>query len=955
MSIINSRDLVNQNRCKVLRKHNIPVKKGNIQGFMYSSVVIGIIQDFYSGKYNSTVDLKHDLEDRINAIGYHKGQKEMKINDAFCFIQRYLNSQHTISEATRIPVIPITGTVSIDPVIDVQVTPSLMFLNEGNIEVIKLKTGASKNTNIGKLKILKQGGLELYAMAKYAEEYYRMQYGKYPLSVTAAYHFLRKNSDVLSNDLAKCKFDPDFFTHENIRTGELKSTYGDNFFAVKGTGDGSSSCLTTLEKNYKPYIEDYKQGDDIEASRECSNCESCQYNEVCNYEKAPIVEVKERKIRSLSDLELTSAQEEVVELDQGIIRVNAGPGAGKTLVLTLRVVTLLNKGVKPSEILLFTFTNTGAEEMRERIALYNDDFGSGEDISDMVISTFNAFGDTVLKKEYAKFGFKKEPNVIDDVQRSIIIARLINSVDLIEGLDYRNFSQDMMFCKGALATVKDLFMLIKIHQYTDADVDALANEYFGVDISTGKTVTVSPETKDMTRKIMALYSQYDNELRSNNLIEFADQELMLKQLLADDPYYFDSMGIKHIIVDEFQDTSEEEMDILKYFLKAPSFESFMVVGDDSQSIFGFRNTSPEYLINFFNIFQCDEADRKDIYLLENHRSTPEIIDFANKLNDINKNKVDKQLIATRKHGVKPEVHGFETKADEYEYLADRIANTWTSGERSVAYIAQSKSELLTMADMLTERGIPSILMNPEQLIGNSRVRAALSLAAVFNDINDTANILVCVNAMYKGALFDLSDDEIKQEIKKLQDMVSMIRQMPDIVKKPQFIQLLKKFDEDDEVFQSFCDSLSHQPSFKQMLEYCSCFNEYGANTAVRRVRDYPGVVLTTAHSSKGLEWDHVFCSVSKFHSKKLAFNSKSDKDIKVCEEARRLFFVTVTRARDELVITGQYIAYGGLWKPVYNQFLIESCDILGVPFEGKELVALRQAEKREEQKAKRAS
>ena len=905
--IYSSNQLINENACEVLKKHNIPVNGSKNEGTAYAVLIKDLIKEYFEGKI-AKEDIKAELAARIEDIGFKKGQKEMKINDGWNYIHRYICSEK------RKPIIPTSAVINLQGKIKVQLCPDFIFITpEGDVEAVKIRVSLAKNSGITKKSILGVQGLELYTLSVYAREWYKSQYGKEPASVTGAYYFLRKNYDRLTLDPSKQRFDADFWAKcEN-----------DNVFSVSSKNVPGKK--NDLDSFYSEYVDAFIRG---LSKEECQNeCGFCQFNQICNYTHPPKAEIKEKKIRSLNDLTLTEAQDEVVELDDGIIRVNAGPGAGKTLVLVLRVVSLLNKGAKPSEIALFTFTNTGAEEMRERIALYNEDFGSGEDISDMIISTFNAYGDSILKKEYSRFGFTREPSVIDDVQRSIIIANLLNNEELIDGLDYRNFSMNMRYVKGALGMVKDIFDIIKKNQYTEADIPLLQKEY-------GKSndIYIGGFTDESYRRIMALYSKYDNELKKKNLIEFADQEILLNQLLKQDPYYFDNLGIKHIIVDEFQDTSMEEMEILQYFRQAPSFESLMVVGDDSQSIFGFRNTSPEFLINFFQTFPCSAEEKHDIYLLDNHRSTPEIVDFANKLNDRNKNKVEKQLKATREHGKKPIAMGFHNKTDEYDFLSTEIAKQYRNGNKSIAFIAQSKPELLKMADLLTTMDIPSVLMNPEQYISNSRVMAALSLASAFRDANDTLSILNCINAEIGGNVFTVSDDKIAESIKKHRDEIMEIMKMPDIVQKAQFLKMLERYDENDEVYQSFCESLSRLSSMKEILSYCEKYVEYGSSNAVRRVNDYPGVVLTTAHSSKGLEWNTVYCSVDNFHKKGLVFKSYRNQDLDQAEEARRLFFVTVTRARDELVITGQYVAHGDRKHRVYNQFLKEAYEILGKEF-----------------------
>ena len=132
-----------------------------------------------------------------------------------------------------------------------------------------------------------------------------------------------------------------------------------------------------------------------------------------------------------------------MEDKKGIVRINAGAGAGKTLVVVLRVISLLMRGVKPEEILLISFTATAAAEMRDRIKVYAEDFGIDTDLSAMRIQTFNAFGNDILKEKFDEFGFPKPPTVIDNIDRSRIISEILDNHDVISGLDYRNYNMEI--------------------------------------------------------------------------------------------------------------------------------------------------------------------------------------------------------------------------------------------------------------------------------------------------------------------------------------------------------------------------------------------------------------------------------------------------------------------------------------------------------------------------------
>jgi superfamily I DNA/RNA helicase len=357
----------------------------------------------------------------------------------------------------------------------------------------------------------------------------------------------------------------------------------------------------------------------------------------------------------------------------------------------------------------------------------------------------------------------------------------------------------------------------------------------------------------------------------------------------------------------------------------------MVVGDDSQAIFSFRDTSPEYIINFRN-YIGEETD--DIFLLENHRCTPEIIDFANKINDLNHFKVAKDLVATRPSGKPVTVKGFHSTEDEEEYIIAGVKEHLAAGTKpeEIAIICSTKSELRRYANRLTKEGIESVSLNPEPLLENSRVKAAISFVKCLGCDTDTQNMMVYVNAKNGGGLFEKTALEIEQLIDEGKVDAAMVDSKLPHEKKDALIEILTSIDHnDDEIYQQFLETIGRK-TFEKIVEYCNDFLVFGTKNEARREHDYPGVVLTTCHSSKGLEWPVVYASISQFDSEKKSLHAGSAASIKALEEVRRLLFVTATRARDELYVTGKYVAYGKKGHYTYNQFLKDSFEANGQIF-----------------------
>lgn len=384
------------------------------------------------------------------------------------------------------------------------------------------------------------------------------------------------------------------------------------------------------------------------------------------------------------------------------------------------------------------------------------------------------------------------------------------------------------------------------------------------------------------------------------------------------------------LLDEFQDTNELQFELLKRLIDTPSFKSFIVVGDDSQSIFSFRGSTPEYIIHFFKMLGMVG---KQFDMVENHRSTPQIIEFANRINEYNKNRVKKELIAQKSPGDRVNVNVFWKKDLDLKFSVETIKKEHDAGMayEDIAYIAYTRSELLKIGTKLTESEIPWIMLNPEPMLENARVIAAISLVKYICDPDATKHALVYLNAKSKGdLLLKNSDGDIMSGIQKLNDTVNHILEMPEKVQMNAFLQLLLAIDDSDEVYQQFVELVRQRKDFDRMLDFCMLFEIYGSGQTCKREKSYPGVVLTTAHSSKGKEWPVVINNLNQYHIKEVGKRIDSAE----FEERRRLLFVSATRAKERLYITGQAVAYGSKKNDdrTLNEFLIESCDVAGVPF-----------------------
>jgi DNA helicase-2/ATP-dependent DNA helicase PcrA len=648
---------------------------------------------------------------------------------------------------------------------------------------------------------------------------------------------------------------------------------------------------------------------ETEVGCSAEDCANCSANALCHYEEPPISINVEKSVRPISEIRLTKAQHDVINYEEGIARINAGAGAGKTLVVAMRIVELLQKGYEPEDICLLTFTKAGAEEMTARVIQYCAGNGLLIDPARLTSTTFNAFCQNLITAYYEELGYSAPPRVIPEETKSGILNRLIDQFPHIPEWRYDISSAGGGFGKGPLWKVKKLFAEIKKEGYTREE-----NPYAD---------QLSPVSLDV---LFQMYDEFDRTMMRRNFVEYDDQILKTFELLKVHPTLFEEIGYRHIIVDEFQDTDLPQINLLNQIIDTGSFKSFMAVGDDSQSIFAFRHTSPEYMINFGNYF----GRYDDFALVENHRSASNIIEIANKINAMNENRVEKDLIPTKPATNGPFINGFYTQKQEYEWIADQIVRQIEAGREpsDIAVLMSDKNELTAMASILTDRGIPSILMNPIPFVSNSRVAALCAFYDSFEN-GTTKGLIDYQNALLHGALRGAT----ARELEDLADAFgSEVRSDEHTINK--FLEYANALDEEqaDECYQEFLEKISFCQNAEELSEFFQDFALYGKDSKFKREGKYEGVCLTTVHSAKGLEWDVTYLSLSHFDKADYHKNPSKYRNNGEMDEVYRKWFVGTTRAREELIMTGQYTIKMTNRECIPNDFVTQAHDLLGRPY-----------------------
>lgn len=890
----NSSEFRGKNRCRILRQ-NDGLKLETFKSSYYDNAIIvkEILIGYFKGEYQIS-----DFEDLVSQ-GVEDDYLTQKSGDLRKEQLVKCLKRACLSEHRKPRFVP--KTVLQLGIYDISVKPDAVFEDDKCIELVLYRPGKpSVNMKGKKRDVSVNQCLELYFLLLYGRQMLKTDEKK---TVRASYYFMRKDTDNKA-------WDNDFF-----------SGVGGNIVYLEEEYTGGSNIQTDYDKSFMEQLAEYQEGS------ECTDedCKGCILKTSCQYQKTP--KPFERKTLNSKNGVITpsEAQQKIIDFRKGFCRVNATAGSGKTECMTERGARMFAEGIKPSEILFITFTDAGALEMKERI--FKKCIARGLNISMDAIRamTFNTFAYNIVRDRYKDCGFTKPPIVIDDVRNSVIITQMLDEHN-ISGLDYMNFQMDMPNCKGALSCAAKVFSIIKSENINPDDDDA--DERIREELQECGDYRFFSD--GAITQLKDLYKEYDQRLKEDNLLQFADQEPLMNKVLDIYPDYLERYGYRHIVVDEFQDSNDMQLATIRRLTECSTFESLMVVGDDSQSIYGFRKTSPENILHFFEKLNIDNGI--DLYLTENRRSTPEILTLANRINDLNEEKVDKEMTATRPSGRKPYIGGFHSKQEEYSFIAEEIKKMLESGyePEDIAFIAAKKTELVAMGAELSQLGIPWIMKNPMPLQENSRVQAAMSLADAFYQPEAETLYFNYLVAKYDGELLgNKSTEEIMAEIAELKKTFMNMDLLEIGFQRQLFHDMLNEIKGKDEVYQYFLELVYANEDFQSELEYIQNFRKFGEKAAKKMEQSYAGVVLTTAHSSKGLEWPVVFNSITNYDAKTLHSGRNKQKQI---EEKRRLLFVSVTRARDILYVTGQYVAFGAKDDRTYNQFLREVYEVSGMEF-----------------------
>ena len=640
---------------------------------------------------------------------------------------------------------------------------------------------------------------------------------------------------------------------------------------------------------------------------------------------------------------LNDAQRVAVENLEGPMLVIAGAGSGKTRVLTYRIVHLINNGVDPFNILSLTFTNKAAREMKERIAAQV----GKSDAKNLWMGTFHSVFAKILRFEGHKLGFPQNFTIYDTQDAERVIRGIITDMSLDK--DIYKPKQIM----GRISSFKNALITVKAY-------------YNNPELQEADAAAIRPRTGE-------IYKEYVDRCFRAGAMDFDDLLLRTNELLNRFPEVLAKYQdrFRYIMVDEYQDTNHSQYSIVRAL--AAKFENLCVVGDDAQSIYGFRGANVKNILEF----KKDYPNMKLFKLEQNYRSTDTIVQAANNVIANNRDQLEKDVWTTNNSGEKIKVVRTVTDSEEGKYVASTIFDTvmeqglnWSD----FAILYRTNMQSRALEDALRRRDMPyrifgglsfyqrkeikdvlayfrlainhkdeealrRIINFPARGIGKTTMDR-LTIASrenskpMFEVILNAPQMNLGINAgtlrkleafalMIKSFRVQIETRnafEIAESVVKTTGMVKELQKdsTPEGVARldnvQELINSIKKFTEDQE------EQADGDSSLTTFMEDVALLTDSDKDD-----NDPNKISLMTVHTSKGLEFPHVFIvgMEEELFPSGMSINTRSE-----LEEERRLFYVAVTRAEKQayLSYTQSRYRWGKVTEAEPSRFIEEIGD-----------------------------
>jgi len=633
-------------------------------------------------------------------------------------------------------------------------------------------------------------------------------------------------------------------------------------------------------------------------------------------------------MRNIITEQLTDSQKKAVLHVEGPLLVIAGPGSGKTRVITYRIAALIEQaGVKPQNICAITFTNKAAEEMRQR-AIALGASGSAH------ISTFHSLCVRILRQYASQVGVKSNFSIYDAADQVRCVRHAVKECNI----DSSNFPPARML--DAISSLKNRLIDVE-------SLKAESDDFF-------------------TKNLVRVYEHYQNILIENNALDFDDLLMKTALLLETHANVRNELGnrFKFLLIDEYQDTNHAQYRIAKAL--ASVHNNICATGDPDQSIYGWRGADIHNIL----AFEKDWPNATVIKLEENFRSTPNILRAADHLISLNKNRKEKRLVPVRQAGQDVAVKVFEDEYDEAIGVSDKIQELIEKGAKpsqiAVFYRVNSMSRVFEEA--LIQNKIPYQILRGVEFYNRKEIRDVLAYLKVLVNSDDRTALLRIINTPARGigkTTIEKVDLYCKAHNISLYEGLKQIKQIDSLgdaakAKVAIFVKMMEEFKKiSDRPVAAITEQVYIESGMKKSLqdigiegqsalenvdELINAAAQYDQQTAEPSLLDYlqqvslfsdvdtydaasERVVLMTLHAAKGLEFENVFIVGVEDG---LLPHERSATCTDEIEEERRLFFVGMTRAKTHLQISysNYRTIHGQLLHTIPSQFLFE----LGIKF-----------------------
>jgi DNA helicase-2/ATP-dependent DNA helicase PcrA len=603
----------------------------------------------------------------------------------------------------------------------------------------------------------------------------------------------------------------------------------------------------------------------------------------------------------------------------GPIMVIAGAGSGKTRVLTYRIAYLMERGVDPFSILSLTFTNKAAREMKSRISQIVGESKS----KNLWMGTFHSIFARILRSESELLGYSSNFTIYDTQDSDRLIATIIKELKLDKDLyKYKNIRSRISSLKNNLVTVKAY----------------LSNPEL-----------VQQDNESRRPMFGKIYQTYVNRCFKASAMDFDDLLLKTNELLNRFPEVLAKYQerFKYIHVDEYQDTNHSQYLIVKAL--ADKYENLCVVGDDAQSIYGFRGANIENILSF----QKDYSNSTIYRLEQNYRSTKNIVNAANSVINYNINKLEKEVWTDNESGEKIEINQSITDSEEGRFVSSSIfenKNKCQLDNDSFAVLYRTNAQSRSIEDALRRKNISYQVYGGLSFYQRKEIKDILAYLRVIVNPNDEESIKRIINYPTRGigqttmdklliyandkniSLFEtlknLSLDEIKinsgtknklnqfflliKSFQLLNESLNAFEIAEEVLKRIGIINVLKldgtpesisRIENIEELINGIKDFIEGE---KEVVDSKGTLSDFLEDVALaseldKNINDYQKKVsLMTIHLAKGLEFNHVYIVGLEEDLFPSAMSSSTRADL---EEERRLFYVALTRAKKKVTIT----------------------------------------------------